>query len=90
LARAWQIEVPMAHRTERSDVIDMLEEAVTLRHPLAIELRDGRRFVDRVRDVITVEGEDYAVFRDHEAVPVGDIVGCARAIPLEPTYAGKT
>jgi len=79
----------MSHVLERCDVIDVLEEAVTLKRPLAVELAGGRRFVDRVRDVVTEDGQDWAVFAAHERTAVDDIKFAGPAEPHEPSYAGK-
>ena len=79
----------MSHVLERCDVIDVLEEAVTLKRPLTVELAGGKRFVDRVRDVVTEDGQDWAVFDAHERTPVNDIRFAAPAEPHEPSYAGK-
>jgi transcriptional antiterminator Rof (Rho-off) len=74
---------------ERCDIIDMLEEAAVSRRSVAVELRSNERFTDHVRDVVTEDGEEWAVFAAHERVPVRHIHHCARALPWEPTYAGK-
>src|SRR5687767_7118809 len=39
---------PMGHMLDRGDVLDLLEEAVTSRRPVTVELRNDKRFVDRV------------------------------------------
>ncbi len=80
----------MGHRVDRCDFIDMLEESATTHRAVAVELSDGRKFVDQVQDVVTEEGEDYAVFRQHDRVAVGDISDCARATPDSDTYSAKT
>jgi Rho-binding antiterminator len=74
---------------DRCDFIDILEESAVTGRPVSVELKDGRHFVDQVRDVITDAGEDWADFRDHQRVPVSSIGRCGRAEPREPTYAGK-
>jgi hypothetical protein len=79
----------MSHQLDRSDVIDFLEEAVTLRTPLSVTLRHGKHFVDHVHDVVSGPDEDWAVFAAHGRVPVTGIADCARAEPFAPTYAGK-
>jgi Rho-binding antiterminator len=79
----------MGHVVDRCDIIDLLEEAVTLRRAVAVEVVGDRRFQDHVRDVITESGEDYAVFADHGSIAVSDIRRAARAEPVEPSYAGK-
>ena len=50
--------------------VDVLEEAVLVKRPVAIELRDGTTFIDQVTDVTTESGQDFAVFRSHARVPV--------------------
>ncbi len=67
----------------------MLEEAITANSTVAVELRSERRFVDFVRDLVTRDDEDWAIFASHEAVAVTDIRSCSRAEPVEPSYAGK-
>ena len=79
----------MGHQLDTCDIVDMLEEAVVSRRPVAVELRTNKRFVDEVRDVVTRDGEEWALFATHEPVPVRHIHCCARAAPWEPTYAGK-
>jgi len=79
----------MAHRLDVGDVIDMLEESAMLRRPVIVELRDGRVFEDRVREIIKWDGSDHVVFRDHELTRLGAISGIRRARPPELTYAGK-
>jgi Rho-binding antiterminator len=65
----------------RCSFIDVLEEAVLVHRPVALALRDGTRFIDVVTDVVTENGEDYAVFHSHERVPVTDIAAATRADP---------
>ena len=79
----------MGHALNHCDIIDMLEEAAVSRRPVAVELRGSKRFTDHVRDVVTEDGEEWAVFATHESVPVRHIHNCSRAVPWEPTYAGK-
>jgi hypothetical protein len=79
----------MGHQLSRCEIIDLLEEAVTLDRPVAVELRGNRHFTDHVREVVTRDGQDWGVFRTHEPVLVEDIHHCARGEPLEPTYRGK-
>ncbi|QSQ18725.1 hypothetical protein JY651_25530 [Pyxidicoccus parkwayensis] len=62
----------------RCDFIDVLEEAVLRRRPVAVELRAGESFTDQVTDVVTEQGDDFAVFRSHARVPVGDILSVTR------------
>ena len=75
---------------DRCDVIDVLEESVTLRRPVTVELKGGRRFVDQPRDVVTSDHQEWVSFHQHEQVAVADIAFCAPAEPIEPSYSGKT
>ncbi|HXT97406.1 MAG TPA: hypothetical protein VN853_13980 [Polyangia bacterium] len=75
---------------DRCDVIDVLEESVTLRRAVTVELKGGGRFVDQARDVVTAGHEEFVRFRDHDQVAVRDISFCAPAEPHEPSYASKT
>jgi hypothetical protein len=80
----------MGHQLDSCDIIDMLEEAVTTGRPVEVELKaEHKKFVDQVRDVVTESGEERAIFKHHDPVLVRDIHHCARAVPFEPTYAGK-
>lgn len=63
----------------RCDFIDVLEEAALRRGPVSVHLREGEAFLDEVVDVVTEKGEDYAVFKSHERVPVGAILSVTRA-----------
>lgn len=74
---------------DRCDVVDVLEASVTLRRPVAVELKGGGRFVDQPRDVVTADKRDWVQFRDHEQVAVDDIAFCAPAEAPEPSYRGK-
>ena len=69
----------MGHNIDRCDVIDILEESVVSKRPVAIKLEGGREFTDQVRDVVTEAGADYVDFRDHGRMPVADIRSAARA-----------
>jgi transcriptional antiterminator Rof (Rho-off) len=71
----------MGHQIDRCDFLDVLEEAAVLHRPVLVELREGTVFEDRVRDVVTELGEDFAIFVDHARVPVSDIAHCRRASP---------
>jgi len=61
--------------------IDVLEEAVLVKRPVAIQLRDGTTFIDQVTDVTTESGQDFAVFLRHARVAVPDIAAATRAEP---------
>jgi hypothetical protein len=79
----------MGHVVDRSDFLDVLEESAVLRRPVLVQLRDGHRFEDIARRVVTEDGEDYAVFEQHDSLPLSSISDCRRAVPREDTYAGK-
>jgi Rho-binding antiterminator len=65
----------------RCDFIDVLEEAVLWRRPVCVQLRAGASFTDQVLDVVTEHGDDFAIFRSHARVPVGDILFVTREPP---------
>lgn len=79
----------MGHRLDRGDVIDMLEESITKRIPVVVELQNGRKFEDRVTQIGKWNGEDHVAFQAHEFTPLRHISRTARAYPPEFTYAGK-
>ncbi len=61
------------------DFIDVLEEAVLRRRPVAVQLRAGETFIDQMLDVVTEAGRDFAVFRSHARVPVREIAAVSRS-----------
>jgi Rho-binding antiterminator len=61
------------------DFIDVLEETVVRRRPVAVQLREGETFIDQMMDVVTEAGIDFAVFRSHDRVPVREIVAVSRS-----------
>jgi hypothetical protein len=65
----------------RCSFIDVLEEAVLVRRPVAVQLHSGETFIDRVVDVVTEGGDDFALFHAHPRVRVGDILAATRAEP---------
>ena len=71
----------MGQNIGRGDFIDVLEESVSRGHNVAVSLRGGQHFIDRVRDIVSQDGEDWAIFRDHAWVSVSDIEDCMRAQP---------
>lgn len=73
----------MGHQLGRCEFLDVLEESAVTAAPVQVELRDGQRFTDVVRDVTTSDGEDFAAFREHGQVPVSQISAAARAVPLQ-------
>ena len=62
--------------TVRCDFLDVLEESVTIKKPVTVELKDGESFVDQVRNVITESGEDFVQFAEHGRVAVSRIARC--------------
>lgn len=79
----------MGHQVGTCDFIDVLEESAVGGTEVVIDLRHGHRFTDVVRDVVTEDGQDVAVFRSYGRVPIGDIADARRAQPREATYEGK-
>ena len=79
----------MSHLVERCDFIDMLEESAKMHRPIAVTLRGDTHFSDNVRDVVTEEGGDYVVFRDHRRVPVSEILDCVWTGPRDDSYDSK-
>ena len=63
----------------RCAFIDVLEEAVLRRGKVAVQLSDGAAFIDEVVDVVTESGDDFAVFKAHPRVSVGEISAVTRA-----------
>jgi Rho-binding antiterminator len=61
------------------DFIDVLEETVLRRRPVAVQLRAGEAFIDQMLDVVTEAGREFAVFRSHGRVPVSQIAAVSRA-----------
>jgi transcriptional antiterminator Rof (Rho-off) len=79
----------MSHLMEPCDFLDVLEEAAVLKSAVSVELRHGKHFEDHVRDVVTEEGQNFAIFANHGRVSVRDISSARRARIVESTYAGK-
>jgi Rho-binding antiterminator len=79
----------MGHLVERCDFIDMLEEAAKMHRPIAVTLRGDTHFSDDVRDVVTENGQDFVLFRDHGRVPVTEILDCVWTAPREESYDSK-
>ncbi len=65
----------------RCDFIDVLEEAVLRRRPVQVQLRTGEAFTDQLVDVLTESGDDFAVFREHPRVPVGQLAALGSEDP---------
>jgi Rho-binding antiterminator len=76
----------MSHLVERCDFIDMLEESAKMHRPIAVTLRGDAHFAEAVHDVVTEDGEDYALFRDHGRIAVSEILDCTWTAPREETY----
>jgi hypothetical protein len=79
----------MGHQIGACDFIDVLEESAVGGTEVRIDLRHGGQFTDVVRDVVTEDGEDFAVFKQHGRMPVHAISDARRAHPREYTYEGK-
>jgi hypothetical protein len=79
----------MGHLLDRGDVIDVLEESAVLSRPVQVELKGGSSFVDQARFVVSEDGEDWAVFRYYDTVPVSKIAFCAPTTPNISSYRGK-
>lgn len=79
----------MGHLIEPCDFIDMLEESAKFHRTIAVTLKGDTRFSDAVRDVVTEDGADYAIFRDHGRVALRDILDCAWKEPLPASYDSK-
>ncbi|ADO70752.1 hypothetical protein [Stigmatella aurantiaca] len=65
----------------RCDFLDVLEEAVTRGRPVAVQLRAGETFIDQLLDVLTENGDEFAVFRQHDRVSIGEISAVSRPEP---------
>ena len=63
----------------RCSFIDVLEEAVLRRRPVAVETRGGTTFIDHVVDVVTENGQDFVVFKVHPRMSVLDLRAVTRA-----------
>ncbi len=74
---------------DRCDVIDVLEESVTLKRPVTVELKGGGQFVDQPRDVVTADDGEWVQFQGHDRMLVDDIAFCAPAEPPAASYRGK-
>jgi hypothetical protein len=79
----------MGHQAGPCEFLDVLEEAAVLGSAVHIQLKGGQSFDDSVRDVVTQDGADFAIFHAHGSVPLDDISDARRAQPLEATYDGK-
>jgi transcriptional antiterminator Rof (Rho-off) len=79
----------MGHRIDRCDFLDVFEEAVVKKSAVTVELRDGKRLTDHVRDVVTEDGEDFAVLHAHGRVSLHAVSHAEPAERRQPTYAGK-
>ncbi|HVR62135.1 MAG TPA: hypothetical protein VMU50_09560 [Polyangia bacterium] len=79
----------MGHQLQKCDFIDVLEESAVVGTEVVIDLRHGGQFTDVVRDVVTEEGQEFALFKMHGRLPVHSISDARRAHPREATYEGK-
>ncbi|HET6147888.1 MAG TPA: hypothetical protein VFH68_10180 [Polyangia bacterium] len=79
----------MAHIVEKCDFLDVLEEAAVLGTQVVVDLRDGGHFTDNVREVITENGQDFALFKTHGRLAVDALSAARRAAPRIDSYEGK-
>jgi transcriptional antiterminator Rof (Rho-off) len=79
----------MSHLVETCDFIDMFEESAKLHRPLVVTLSEGRHFEDTARDVVTEDGADYVVFRQHGRVAARDVLSCVWPAPRADRYDSK-
>ena len=79
----------MGHILDRCDMLDVLEESARMRRAVVVEIKGGHRFVDEVREMVSDDSGEWAVFRGHDRIPLADISFCGRAAPQEPSYRGK-
>ncbi|MFN7132641.1 MAG: hypothetical protein ACK4N5_11210 [Myxococcales bacterium] len=66
-------------KMDRCDHLDVLEESATFKRRVFVELKGGDSFTDTVRDVVTENGEDWAVFAERGRIGVKEIRSCGRA-----------
>ena len=71
----------MGHNVDRCDFLDVFEEAVVRKSAVTVELRDGRRLTDHVRDVVTEDGEDFAVLESYGRIPLHAVSDARRNEP---------
>lgn len=55
------------------EFLDVLEQAVLRGKQVAVELRDGTAFVDRISDLVAADGKDVAVFEARGRIAVESI-----------------
>ena len=79
----------MGHIIEKCDFLDVLEEAAVLGTEVVVDLRDGEHFTDAVRAVVTEDGQDFALFKNHGRLSVGSLSDARRAAPRIASYEGK-
>ncbi|HXI56981.1 MAG TPA: hypothetical protein VNO55_13030 [Polyangia bacterium] len=79
----------MSHNIDRCDFIDMFEESEKLRRPIRVTVPGDRHFTDLVKQVITEQGQDFVLFRDHGRIPVTDVLDCVFAEPPRQGYDTK-
>ena len=79
----------MSHLVETCDFIDMFEESAKLHRPLVVTLSGGQHFEDTARDVVTEDGADYVLFRQHGRVRARDVLSCVWPAPRPERYDAK-
>ena len=65
---------------DKCDFIDVLEEAVIRHSRVRVATRGDRLFIDRVFDVTTEGGVDFAVFAESGRIPLKDL---RRVVPAD-------
>jgi Rho-binding antiterminator len=79
----------MGHNIEPCDFIDMFEESEKLRRPVRVTVPGDKHFTDLVKQVVTEEGQDFVLFRDHGRIPVTDVLDCVFAEAPRQGYDSK-
>jgi len=79
----------MSHLVDSCDFIDMLEESAKMHRPIIVTLSGGSRFEDTVRDLVTEDGQDFVLFRDHGRYPARDVLDCVWTAPRSESYDAK-
>lgn len=62
--------------TKNQEVLAVLTSAAASTQPVAVELRDGKRFRDGVCEVFSSCGADFVTFYAHNRMMVDDITHC--------------
>jgi hypothetical protein len=60
-----------------------------MHRPIIVTLSGGSRFEDTVRDLVTEDGQDFVLFRDHGRYPARDVLDCVWTAPRSESYDAK-